>query len=201
MVIPQQSRGKKRFFWDLVLNNYTNEECEIVKVRIPDICDAYVISKEVGEQGTPHLQAAIKLSKGNYKSYILNHFKGTGLEKRLSLREGRNITAMRNYCMGLNADGTAKKTPSEIWIQHNVEKIRLVNKQEEFNKWMKHKTNHKRLFKDDKVSINELISNWEYYKKRSEDLAKEIDSCEWCTNDENNYDDEGIPILSDLNIY
>jgi len=108
MVIPQDTRGKKRFFWDLVCNNYTDEDCESVKVTFDDLADAYVIGKEIGESGTPHLQMCIKLKKGNYKSFLINR-----LGKKFSIREGRNINAMRDYCMKDN-----------VWASKNVERIK-----------------------------------------------------------------------------
>lgn len=108
MVIPQTVRGSKRFYWDIVLNNYTLEECESVKVIFDEIADAYIIGKEVGSQGTPHLQMMIKLKKGNYKSYLIKK-----LGSRYSIREGRNIDAMKAYCM---KDG-------DIYSSLNVERI------------------------------------------------------------------------------
>lgn len=107
MVIPQDTRGKKRFFWDIVCNNYTDELCESVKVSFDEIADAYVIGKEIGESGTPHLQMCIKLKKGNYKSFLINR-----LGKKFSIREGRNINAMREYCM-----------KDSVWASKNVERI------------------------------------------------------------------------------
>lgn len=109
MVIPQTTRGKKRFFWDLVLNNYTLEECETVKCVFEEFADAYIIGKEVGESGTPHLQMCIKLKKGNYKSFLLGK-----LGKRFSIREGRNINAMREYCQ-----------KEEVWASKNISKIEI----------------------------------------------------------------------------
>lgn len=94
MVIPQTTRGSKRFYWDIVCNNYTNDDCEFVKVCFDEIADAGIVGKEIGESGTPHLQGMIKLKKGNYKSYLIKK-----LGNKFSIREGRNIEAMKNYCM------------------------------------------------------------------------------------------------------
>jgi hypothetical protein len=126
MVIPQSTkntRGQKRFYWDLVLNNYTDDDCEAVKHVFEIICDAYIIGLEVGSKnGLKHLQCCLKLKKGNYKTYILNSFKthttGLNLDKRVSLREGRNIEAMKDYCM---KDGV-------IYSQKCVETIKKKKK-------------------------------------------------------------------------
>lgn len=108
MVIPQSTRGTKRFYWDIVCNNYTLEECEFVKVTFDNIADAYIIGKEVGSGGTPHLQMMVKLKKGNYKSFLIKK-----LGNRFSIREGRNINAMKEYCQ---KDG-------DIYAKLNVERI------------------------------------------------------------------------------
>lgn len=100
MVIPKVKRGAKRFYWDLVLNNYTSEDCEVVKQVFQENCQAYIVAKEIGSvKNTPHLQMCVKLKKGNYKSYILNLFKYTCVGKRISIREIRNIEACKNYCL------------------------------------------------------------------------------------------------------
>lgn len=170
MVIPQQARGKKLFYWDLVLNNYTDDDCECVKVIFSEIASAYIIGKEVGARNnTPHLQMCLKLKKGNYKTFILNKFKETCVGNRISIREGRNITAMREYCRKEN-----------VWLEHNVEAISSNNKKKNFEEWINHKNKHKRLYKDENVSISELISNWEYYKRRSDLLQDEIKVCRFC---------------------
>lgn len=116
------SRGKKRFYWDLVLNNYTDEDCVCVKQIFEEISDAYIIGKEIGsEMGTPHLQMMIKLKKGNYKSYLLNKFKNNCVGNRISIREGRNIEALKNYVM---KDG-------EIYAMKNIEAIEKPMTKEE----------------------------------------------------------------------
>lgn len=121
MVIPQKTRGSKRFFWDFTLNNYTNEDCESVKEILEKISDAFVVGKEIGkEKETPHLQGCIKLKKGNYKTYLINQ-----LGERFSFREGRNIEAMRDYCMKDN-----------IWIKKNIERIKIYkNNNERINEY------------------------------------------------------------------
>lgn len=120
MVIPikTSTRGNKRFYWDCVLNNYTEMDCEIVKCAFEDWCDAYIIGLEIGKSGTKHLQCMVKLKKGNYKSYILGLFKNTCVGNRISIREGRNIDAMKNYCL---KDGN-------IFSVKNIDRINKVQK-------------------------------------------------------------------------
>lgn len=129
-----KGRGKKRFYWDLVLNNYTEKDCESVKAVFENIGDSYIAAKEIGESGTPHLQMMIKLTKGNYKSFILNKFKETCINNRISIREGRNIDAMKNYCL---KDG-------DILIKHNIENITSAkhNSKEIYEKHVNHFMRH-----------------------------------------------------------
>ena len=80
--------------YDFVINNYSeNEVCQVI-----DSCKKYakkcIISKEVGKEGTPHLQCYIHLKK---KILI------TGLQKlpgfsRSSCRPARNEEALIEYC-------------------------------------------------------------------------------------------------------
>ncbi len=160
MVIPQQPRGKKKFFWDLVLNNYTLEECESVKVILEEICDAYVVSKEVGDEcKTPHLQGCLKLKKGNYKTYLVNK-----LGKRCSFREGRNINAMRDYCMGLD-----DKPNSELWISKNVERIKLDRRR-----------THDELMNDTMEYVGlRRISHKENYERFLRETSPDFEGYEW----------------------
>ena len=91
-------RGNKRFYWDLVLNNYTVEDCECVHEIFQKVGKEFIVAEEIGsEKGTKHLQMFISLIKGNYKSYLLNLFKNTCVGKRISIREVRNIDAIRSY--------------------------------------------------------------------------------------------------------
>lgn len=51
---PKQISPSKR--WCFTLNNFTNEDIVLIVPIINEMCSKAVISKEVGEQGTPHLQ-------------------------------------------------------------------------------------------------------------------------------------------------
>ena len=55
---PKQISPSKR--WCFTLNNYTNEELLYISSIVPEYCEVYIIGKEVGENGTPHLQGYIE---------------------------------------------------------------------------------------------------------------------------------------------
>lgn len=86
-----QSRGTS---WCFTLNNYTQDEYE----RVCEICRSqgsyFVIGKEVGDRGTPHLQGYIRFSKRYYFRYVSNVF-----GSRFHI-EGARGTARQNreYC-------------------------------------------------------------------------------------------------------
>ncbi len=42
--------------WCFVLNNYTEDEINSLVPKFREYCKKYIVAKEVGEQGTPHLQ-------------------------------------------------------------------------------------------------------------------------------------------------
>ena len=45
--------------WCFTLNNYTSEHIELISSIVPALCDKYIVGKEIGESGTPHLQGFV----------------------------------------------------------------------------------------------------------------------------------------------
>lgn len=52
--VSKQSTQSKH--WCFTLNNWTVEELEQIEQIVQQCCDKWIIGKEVGEEGTPHLQ-------------------------------------------------------------------------------------------------------------------------------------------------
>lgn len=99
--------------WTFTINNYTDEECEFLQDRFQHLCVKLFVSKEVGEEGTPHLQgyfslrtskrlaglkkllprAHLEVAKGDWKDNICYVFK-VGSEEFIRIDHG--IQGKRN---------------------------------------------------------------------------------------------------------
>lgn len=91
--IASKDSSSPKYVWDFVLNNWSEEEyCSILNV-CKDIGKKYIISKEVGLQGTHHLQCYISLKKKLRKKQLIELF-----GKRVSFRPARNEDALIEYC-------------------------------------------------------------------------------------------------------
>jgi len=91
---------KQLYKYDFVINNYSLETMETLKILLKKICKKAVFGCEVGDSGTPHLQGYISLIK---KARIVELTKLPGLE-RASLRTVRNEEACIQYCQKDNIE-------------------------------------------------------------------------------------------------
>lgn len=49
--------------WCFTLNNFTKEEVEEIRSKVPILCDKYICGFEIGENGTPHIQGFLNFKK------------------------------------------------------------------------------------------------------------------------------------------
>lgn len=75
----------------LVLNNYTSTEVEAFKTRFPGFTKYCIFGKEVGDNGTPHLQCYIETS---------NKCSINGLQKKISTAQGFRSRYAIKVCRG-----------------------------------------------------------------------------------------------------
>lgn len=86
--------GSNCYKYDLVINNWTDQEyCDLCS-SVPTICKKWIIAKEIGEGGTPHLQVYVSLKK-KMRIKALHAVKGF---ERASMRPCRNEPALIEYC-------------------------------------------------------------------------------------------------------
>lgn len=96
--------------YDFVLNNYTNIEVCQIKETLSKICKKALFGFETGEEGTPHLQGYISLTK---KERYTGLHKLPGLE-RCSFRKVRNEDALVKYC---KKDGNFWEYPKPYTVE------------------------------------------------------------------------------------
>lgn len=83
-----------QYKYDFVINNWKKEEFDSLCQTMRSIAKKCVIGSEVGEEGTPHLQCYVSLTK---KLRITQLKLLSGLE-RASFRKCRNEAALITYC-------------------------------------------------------------------------------------------------------
>lgn len=84
-------------FWGMTINNYDETDLALVRQGYPDFIRQIVYTLEEGEQGTPHIQAYLKLYRQQRLSYV----------KKLFPRG--NFKALTNDEYKLNAQRYAQK--------------------------------------------------------------------------------------------
>lgn len=75
----------------LTWNNYPENWLEILEPFLQQNCSQWVFQKEVGENGTPHIQ-------GNIKVHKKRRWESFGLPKGIHWEKTRNIKAAFEYC-------------------------------------------------------------------------------------------------------
>lgn len=73
--------------WCFTLNNWTEEELSSIVPICKTECSKYIIGKEVGEEGTPHLQGFLKFKnkkrpKGLFNTNRIHWEKAKGTDKQ-----------------------------------------------------------------------------------------------------------------------
>lgn len=79
--VPSLSKMPSAKGWVFTVNNYKEHHCEaIMRMNIGDDVTGIVVGKEVGEQGTPHLQGAIGFSSRKTLKQLVEMFPGAHVE-------------------------------------------------------------------------------------------------------------------------
>lgn len=107
--LPKQVSPAKK--WCFTLNNYTDDECSSISSIVPKVCSRYVVGKEVGEQGTPHLQGFLEFK---VKCRPMSHFPEL---KRIHWEKCKGTTQQNEeYCIKEQVWLRYPKPPREIQL-------------------------------------------------------------------------------------
>lgn len=63
-------------FWSVTINNYDDRDLAIVRNGYPDYCREIIHTLEEGKEGTPHIQAWVKLQRQQRMSFLRKLFPG-----------------------------------------------------------------------------------------------------------------------------
>lgn len=59
--------------WCFTVNNYTIDIVKELSSKVPEICDVYIVAKEVGSSGTPHLQGYVEFKTKCRPRNVFDH--------------------------------------------------------------------------------------------------------------------------------
>ncbi len=83
--------------WCFTFNNYTDGDVNDISSKVPILCKKYIVAKEVGESGTPHLQGYLEFKKkcrpkGLFSEKIhWEKSKGSALDNSIYCSKDENI--------------------------------------------------------------------------------------------------------------
>lgn len=88
------SMNNRAFHWCFTLNNYTDLEYEHIKETLSSQCKYWIIGKEVGDSGTPHLQGYGSFRRRRYLRDV-RHLCGSRIHFEVARGSARQN---RDYC-------------------------------------------------------------------------------------------------------
>lgn len=88
---PSSPPKNQLLHWFFTFNNYKSEDIEILETFFNTFCHKYCFQREIGKEGTSHLQGIISLHKRARWSEF-------GLPKTIHWEKPRNITECYIYC-------------------------------------------------------------------------------------------------------
>lgn len=104
----KKSQDSPSCHWNFTLNNWTVPEYSEFESWCKAECDIYIIGKEKGEEGTPHLQGYFKLKKKQRLTSLKK------VNKRAHYEKARDAQKSFDYCMKDGDFVTNKKMHRKI---------------------------------------------------------------------------------------
>ncbi len=91
--VKKKKQDTQKYKWCFTFNNYTNQEFLYVKRWAIKNCNKYIIGKEVGADGTPHLQGQFNLKKKRRLTAMKK------ISPKIHWEPTRNEETSFTYCM------------------------------------------------------------------------------------------------------
>lgn len=130
-----QSKSRSRK-WRCALNNYTAAELEHLTQLFKEHCLYYIIGKEMGEEGTPHLQIYVEFKNQRYFGGVKSFCERMHLEKAKGSRESNFhycskennfITNDKKYLILEKRKKRLDKYSEVVWKPWQQEVLDIIN--------------------------------------------------------------------------
>lgn len=108
----------RKYHYAFTLNNYTAAELTALE-EIQDKYTYLIYGKEIGEQGTPHLQCHVYFKTSKTASAVLKIFHANGLKRIANLKPARDPAASIVYCQ---KDGQFREIGKKPKLQYKADK-------------------------------------------------------------------------------
>ena len=100
--MPRRPQSVQSRSWLFVLNNYSEDEYRSIKDWCSAECDYAVVGKEVGEEGTPHLQGYFRKKVKCRLSSLKDSLSGRAhFEVASGIVTGKHQSLMERYSSSL----------------------------------------------------------------------------------------------------
>ena len=136
--VPKTAKTK---LWNACFtwNNYSDEDYEELKLWAMEHCSYYVIGKEIGEQGTPHLQGYFEFFKRKYFTFLRGVFKNNHFKPRWA-----SAISAAGYCQKDKnyIEGGTLKVPGRRNDLHVIKDLIETGKETTMNGLIEHISNY-----------------------------------------------------------
>lgn len=105
----KQSTQLKRFFF--TFNNYTEDDVDTTAAALERLSEKFIFQREIGANGTKHLQGAVWLKKRMRREQFPSH----GLSQKIHWEPTRNEEAVTEYCQKLETSDGGKIYKGGAW--------------------------------------------------------------------------------------
>lgn len=113
--LPRNTNNRGKVWGPNTWNNYTDDDYDYLVDYLSNNCDDYVLQKEVGKEGTPHIQFCMRYANARTFKSIKNQLPKVHLEK------AKNWNAVKNYCNKEDSCVGGKKSKQKRSVKDPLE--------------------------------------------------------------------------------